>query len=55
LVKKTEQTCLKKRVKWKNKKGEVVIVRDVFEKMVVWIEKFKGSLAPSPLSLSQTR
>lgn len=46
IVKKAEDRCLKRRIKWKNRKGETVILRDVFEKMVVWIEKFKGTNIP---------
>lgn len=36
-----EQICKDKRWKWKNRKGETIIVRDVFAKMVKWINKFK--------------
>jgi len=36
-----EQLCQQKRWKWKNRKGETIIVRDVFAKMVRWINKFK--------------
>jgi hypothetical protein len=42
IVQGAEQTSQEKRWKWKNRKGETVILRDVFTKMVVWIEKFKG-------------
>jgi hypothetical protein len=41
-VQDAERTAQKKRWKWKNSKGDVVIIRDVFTKMVVWIEKFKA-------------
>lgn len=40
-VLKKEQLCLQKRWKWRNRKGETIIVRDVFAKMVRWINKFK--------------
>ncbi|KAH8598886.1 hypothetical protein B0O99DRAFT_614393 [Bisporella sp. PMI_857] len=42
IVRGAEQASLGKRWKWKNRKGEVVILRDVFGKMVVWIEKLKS-------------
>jgi hypothetical protein len=42
LVRGAEKTCQEKRWKWKNRKGDFVIVRDVFVKMATWIEKFKG-------------
>jgi hypothetical protein len=42
LVKGAEQKCQQKRWKWKNKKGDTIIIRDVFAKMVMWIEKFKS-------------
>jgi hypothetical protein len=42
IVQGAEQTSQEKRWKWKNQKGETVILRDVFAKMVVWVEKFKG-------------
>jgi hypothetical protein len=42
IVQGAEQSSQEKRWKWKNRKGETVILRDVFAKMVVWIEKFKG-------------
>ena len=41
-VQDAERNAQKKRWKWKNSKGDVVIIRDVFTKMVVWIEKFKA-------------
>jgi hypothetical protein len=41
-VQDAERTAQKKRWKWKNSNGDVVIIRDVFTKMVVWIEKFKA-------------
>lgn len=42
MVQGAEQTCQQKRWKRKNRKGKLVILRDVFAKMVVWIEKFKS-------------
>jgi hypothetical protein len=42
VVKGAEQASQEKRWKWKNRKGETIIVRDVFAKMAVWIEKFKS-------------
>jgi len=40
-VEEKQQTCLKKRWKYKNSKGEDVIIRDLFAKIVVWVDKFK--------------
>ena len=42
LVQGAEQKCQEKKWKWKNRKGELVIVRDLFAKMVFWIEKFRS-------------
>jgi hypothetical protein len=33
--------CMKKCWKYKNNKGEDVILRDVFSKIVTWVDKFK--------------
>jgi hypothetical protein len=33
--------CKAKLWKYKNKKGEEIILRDAFAKIVVWVEKFK--------------
>jgi hypothetical protein len=52
LVQGTERACQQNRWKWKNKKGETIILRDVFSKMVSWIEKFKGEIPQFALSLS---
>lgn len=41
VVEEKKQGCLNKRWKYKNSKGEVVILRDVFAKIVTWIDKFK--------------
>ncbi|KAF4637260.1 hypothetical protein G7Y89_g834 [Cudoniella acicularis] len=41
LVRAAEQTCQQKRWKWKNRRGGSVILRDVFAKMVTWVQKFK--------------
>ena len=42
-----KQTCMKKRWKYTNRNGDDVILRDIFEKMVRWVNKFKqvGDLA----------
>lgn len=37
-----KQLCLKKRWKFKKSNGEEVILRDVVEKIIVWLEKFKS-------------
>ncbi|KAG4437473.1 hypothetical protein IFR05_007028 [Cadophora sp. M221] len=42
LARTSEQTSLQKRWMWKNNKGEVIVVRDIFAKMIAWIEKVKG-------------
>ncbi|KAL2069304.1 hypothetical protein VTL71DRAFT_15642 [Oculimacula yallundae] len=42
LAQDSEQKSLKMRWTWKTSNGEVVIVRDLFAKMVTWIEKLKG-------------
>jgi hypothetical protein len=40
-VEEKKQSCLEKRWKYKNSKGEDVILRDLFAKIVVWVDKFK--------------
>jgi hypothetical protein len=40
-VEEKKQNCLEKRWKYKNSKGEDVILRNLFAKIVVWVEKFK--------------
>jgi hypothetical protein len=42
LVQKTEQKCQQKKWKWKNRGGQVIVMRDVFAKMVTWIQRFKS-------------
>ncbi|CZR60508.1 related to vegetatible incompatibility protein HET-E-1 [Phialocephala subalpina] len=44
-----KQLCIKKAWKFKKSDGKVVIVRDLFEKIVVWVQKFKevGDVAVS--------
>ena len=37
-----KQLCLKKRWKFKKSNGEEVILRDLIEKIIVWLEKFKA-------------
>ncbi|KAH7308794.1 hypothetical protein BKA65DRAFT_601650 [Rhexocercosporidium sp. MPI-PUGE-AT-0058] len=37
-----QQASLQKRWVWKNRKVEVIIVRDLFAKMITWIEKVKS-------------
>ncbi|KAH6679762.1 hypothetical protein B0J14DRAFT_559066 [Halenospora varia] len=41
VVREAEQTCQHRRWKWKNSRGEYVILRDVFSKMASWIQKFR--------------
>ena len=42
IVQEKKQQCLQKRWMYKNEKGEAVILRDVFDKIAVWIDKFKA-------------
>jgi hypothetical protein len=44
VVQATERACQQNKWKWKTKKGETIVLRDVFVKMVKWIEKFKGKV-----------
>ncbi|RYP43836.1 hypothetical protein DL768_009643 [Monosporascus sp. mg162] len=41
LTEKSKQECIKKRWKYTRKSGETVILRDVFDKIVRWIDIFK--------------
>ncbi|KAI4100788.1 MAG: hypothetical protein L6R37_005236 [Teloschistes peruensis] len=36
-----KQLCMQKRWKYKKKNGEVVIIRDLCEKLIKWVDKFK--------------
>ena len=40
-VKKKKQACIERRLKYKRKNGDVIILYDVYEKMVKWVMKFK--------------
>lgn len=40
-VEKKKLLCLKKRWKYQKSNGEVIILRDLLEKVVVWVNKFK--------------
>jgi len=40
-VEEKRRSCLEKRWKYKNSKGEDVILRNLFEKIAVWVGKFK--------------
>ena len=40
-VENKKKLCLDKRWKYKRSNGEIVILRDVFEKMVKWVNTFK--------------
>jgi len=42
IVQNAEKTSLEKRWKWKNRKGETIVLRDVFAKMVFWVDKLKN-------------
>ena len=37
-----KQICLAKRWKFKNSKGEEIIVRDLLEKVIIWLDAFKA-------------
>ena len=37
------QVCMQKRRKFNTRKGETIILRDVCEKMIKWVRKFKGA------------
>jgi hypothetical protein len=41
VVEEKKQSCLKNLWKYKNSRGENVIIRDLFAKIVVWVNKFK--------------
>lgn len=41
IVEEKKTKCMENGWKFKNYKGETVIVRDVLEKVVTWIDKFK--------------
>jgi len=47
LVETSKQKCIKNRWKYTRKSGETVILRDVFDKIIRWIDIFKhvGDLA----------
>lgn len=40
-VQKKKQVCIERRIKYKRKNGQSVILYDVFEKIVKWVNKFK--------------
>jgi hypothetical protein len=40
-VEKAKEKCIEKRWKYTRKNGGVVILRDVFDKIIKWIDKFK--------------
>lgn len=42
LARESERTSQEKEWKWKNRKGEFIVIRDVFGKTITWIEKIKG-------------
>ncbi|KAJ5370546.1 uncharacterized protein N7496_006638 [Penicillium cataractarum] len=41
LAQQRREECLRKRWRIRRKNGTIIILRDVFEKMIVWINKFK--------------
>ena len=42
LANESKTTCIQKRIKYTRKSGETVIVRDLFEKIIRWVDTFKG-------------
>lgn len=40
-VQKKKQACIERRLKYKRKNGEFVVLYDVYEKMLKWVTKFK--------------
>ena len=40
-VKDKREICMQRRWRYKRSNGEVIILRDLFEKMMVWVNKFK--------------
>lgn len=40
-VQKKKQACVERRLKYKRKNGEVLVLYDVYEKIVKWVMKFK--------------
>ena len=41
VVEEKKKLCLEKRWKYKKSNGETIILRDVIEKMIKWVNKFK--------------
>ena len=42
LANKSKATCIQKRIKYTRRSGETVIIRDLFEKIIRWVDTFKG-------------
>ena len=40
-IERKKQACLEKRWKYHKKNGDVIIIRDVLDKVATWLEKFK--------------
>lgn len=40
-IQKKKQACIERRLKYKRENGEFVVLYDVYEKMVKWVNKFK--------------
>lgn len=40
-IQKKKQLCIEQRIKYKRKNGQPVVLYDVFEKIVNWVNKFK--------------
>ena len=41
-IQRKKQACFERRLKYKRRNGEVVVLFDVYEKMVKWVDKFKN-------------
>lgn len=48
-VEEKKQICKEKQWKYKKRNGEVIIFRDIFDKIAIWVEKFEqvGEIAVS--------
>ena len=40
-IQQKKEACIERRLKYKRKNGEFVVLYDVYEKMVKWVNKFK--------------
>ena len=40
-VEKKRQLCMEKRLRYRKRNGEVIILRDILDKVAIWVQKFK--------------